>query len=152
MQVKWVVLQAHCATLCSVKLYQALSFTVPHCAGILLQAQPWCAASATSLALVCSCPRAHTTSSCLPHTCPCINTVQLLDQEDALAFLTDRYRRAAYIVCALEKENRAGVGQNNMSSVETTARKLVAEMESAFVSEGALANLQAYFEVRHQHG
>jgi hypothetical protein len=67
-----------------------------------------------------------------------------------MAFLTDRYRRATYILSALEQEHRAGMGHNNTSMVERTAKKLVAEMEDAFNSREALANIQAYMEVSRQ--
>jgi hypothetical protein len=84
--------------------------------------------------------------------CVCIaaTSLQLIAQDDAMAFLTDRYRRAAYILSALEQENRASMGHNNTSLVERTAKKLIAELEDAFNSRDALANIQAYMEVRRQ--
>jgi hypothetical protein len=72
--------------------------------------------------------------------------LQLFDQEPAMAYLTDRYRRAAYILSALERERRTGC-TTNVSRIETTTRLLIADLEDAFKNKQALTDLGYYFKV-----
>lgn len=69
-----------------------------------------------------------------------------LDQEPALAYLTDRYRRVAYVLSALEHEGRSGAGVN-VSPLETKTRQLIAQLEEAFTCKETLAKLAAHFKV-----
>lgn len=63
-----------------------------------------------------------------------------------MAYLTDRYRRAAYIMSALERERRTGCS-SNVSRIELTTRLLVAELEEAFKNKQVLKDLGTFFKV-----
>jgi hypothetical protein len=72
--------------------------------------------------------------------------LQLFDQEPAMAYLTDRYRRVAYIMSALDRERRTGCS-TNVSRIEMTTRLLIADLEEAFKNKQALKDLGTYFMV-----
>lgn len=63
-----------------------------------------------------------------------------------MAYLTDRYRRAAYIMSALERERRTGCS-SNVSRIELTTRLLIAELEEAFKNKQVLKDLGTFFKV-----
>lgn len=75
-----------------------------------------------------------------------LHCTQLLDQDPVLAYLTDRYRRVAYVLSALEQESRSGVGLN-VSRLELKTRMLLAQLEEAFTDKPTLQVLSAYFKV-----